>query len=68
MSDVYASTVGARARADIDFSDPYVARYWSESLNVDVDELRRVIDRVGPCPTAIRRELGKWRAGERATD
>jgi hypothetical protein len=50
---------GAQDRSRISLTEAHEVRYWTEALDVDFDELKRVVDKVGNSADAVRRELGK---------
>jgi hypothetical protein len=41
----------------IDVHDPKQLRYWSEQLKASEDELRRMVDQVGPRVDDVRQHL-----------
>lgn len=50
---------GAQDRSRISLTEPHEVRYWTETLGVDFDELKRVVEKVGNGAAAVRQELGK---------
>jgi len=49
----------AADRKRIDVSQEHECRYWSERFNVSADQLKDVVQRVGPMVDDVARELGK---------
>ncbi|CAN7221883.1 DUF3606 domain-containing protein [Pseudoduganella sp. LjRoot289] len=58
MSDVQKMQE-AQERAVIVLKEPQEVRYWTDEFGIPEDELRRLIDRVGPCAKDVRQALGR---------
>ena len=50
---------GPQDRSRINVNEDWELRYWTKELGVSVEELRKVVEKVGPYPDAVRKELGK---------
>ena len=50
---------GAGDRARINIEQPYEVRYWSQKLGVTEEELRRVVEQVGPMAHRVEERLGR---------
>jgi len=53
------SNRGSPDRKLISLSEPYEVRDWSQRFGISQDELRAVVERVGPSADAVARELDK---------
>jgi Protein of unknown function (DUF3606) len=51
-------------RNHIAMNEPLEVKYWTKHLGVTRDELRRAVDKVGNSAAAVRKELGKAKAGQ----
>jgi Protein of unknown function (DUF3606) len=51
-------------RNHIAMKEPLEVKYWTKHLGVTRDELQRAVDKVGNAAAAVRKELGKARAGQ----
>lgn len=52
-------------RNHIAMNEPLEVKYWTKHLGVTRDELQRAVDKVGNSAAAVRKELGKAKAGDR---
>jgi hypothetical protein len=52
-------TKHARDAKRIDISEDYECRYWSKKFNVTPEDLKRLIEKVGPMVKDVERELSK---------
>lgn len=50
---------GAQDRSRISLTEPHEVRYWTETLGIDAEQLKRVVEKVGNSAAAVRQELGK---------
>ena len=42
------NNIGKSDRSRIDISEPYELEYWKKRLGITTDQLKKVIDKVGP--------------------
>lgn len=49
---------GAQDRGRISLTEPHEVQYWTETLGVDFEEIKRVLEKAGNGAAAVRRELG----------
>jgi hypothetical protein len=53
--------LNARGPADrnrVDLGEPWEAAYWAEKWNVNQDQLKRAVEKVGPMAKDVAAELG----------
>jgi hypothetical protein len=48
---------GAQDRSRIALGQPHEVRYWTETLGVSEDELRKVVEEVGNSAEAVRERI-----------
>ncbi|HUQ92096.1 MAG TPA: DUF3606 domain-containing protein [Bryobacteraceae bacterium] len=54
---------GAQDRARINMNEEWEVRYWTTELGISEEELRTIVQKVGPSAEAVRREAtGRGRA------
>ena len=49
-------------RSKIDLANAAVTRFWARELGISVEELSKLIDKVGNSAAAVRKELGTAKA------
>ena len=57
MSDDKSKVAADRKRINV--NEDYELRYWTEKFGVSADELKRVVERVGPMAEDVARALRK---------
>lgn len=50
---------GSPDRDRINLQEDYEVQYWTKTLGVSAEELRRAVEAVGSTANAVRRHLGK---------
>lgn len=50
---------GSPDRDRINLQEDYEVQYWTKTLGVSSEELRKAVEAVGPTADAVRRHLGK---------
>jgi len=50
---------GAEDRSRINASEDYELKYWADKWGMSVDDLRLVVDQVGPMTEDVAKKLGK---------
>ena len=60
-----SSIRGQQDRARINLSQEHEVRYWSEKFGCSADELRRIVEEVGPMAEAVERRMAGRNAGAR---
>ncbi len=58
MSDE-KSNHGAQDRSRINASEDYELKYWANKWSMSVEDLRQVVDQVGPMTKDVAKKLGK---------
>jgi hypothetical protein len=58
MADDKENT-GSPDRDRINLSEPYEVQYWTKTLGVSAEELRKAVAQVGSTSNAVRKHLGK---------
>ena len=53
------SNRGARDRSRINVNEDYELKYWADKWGMSVDELRSVVDQVGPMTEDVAAKIGK---------
>jgi hypothetical protein len=53
------SNRGAPDQSRINVSEDYELRYWADKWSMSVEELRKVVDQVGPMTKDVAAKLGK---------
>jgi hypothetical protein len=53
------SNRGAQDRSRINASEDYELKYWADKWSMSVDDLRQVVDQVGPMAKDVAKKLGK---------
>jgi hypothetical protein len=48
---------GSQDRSKINMHEPLEVKYWTEELDVDKDQLQKLVDKVGISAAAVRKEL-----------
>jgi hypothetical protein len=48
---------GVQDRSRINVSEPHEVRYWTEALGVSEDELRKLVNDVGPIAVDVRNHI-----------
>jgi len=57
MSDDKSKVAADRKRINV--NEDYELRYWTEKFGVSAEDLKRVVERVGPMADDVARALGK---------
>jgi len=57
MSDDKSKLAADRERINV--NEDYELRYWTEKFGVSAEDLKRVVERVGPMADDVARALGK---------
>lgn len=50
---------GAADRARINVHEDHEVAYWTKALGVSADELRKLVEKVGPMAEEVRKQLAK---------
>ena len=53
------SNRGARDRSRINVNEDYELKYWADKWGMSVDDLRSVVDQVGPMTEDVAAKIGK---------
>lgn len=53
------NNTGSPDRDRINLQEDYEVQYWTKTLGVSADELRKAVEAVGSSADAVRRQLGK---------